>query len=326
MKILVTGGAGYIGSHTVSLLKRKGHDVLVLDNMVQGHALAVEAGVPIIQGNVGDEYTVLPGLDGIDGVIHFAAHTSVAESVEDPQRYYQNNLVETLSLISALRDEALIRGKHVPLVFSSTAATYGAVDQDTPIIEETRQDPINPYGFGKFAVERVLSDFYHAYGTPSISFRYFNAAGADPSGRNGEMHNPETHLIPLVLRAIRDGGSIKVFGTDYDTPDGTCVRDYIHVEDLARAHVKGLEYLLECGGCKRLNLGTGHGYSVKEVIDTALYVTKGKLNIIEDERRAGDPPFLVADPSMAKAILGWEPERSDLELIIKDAWQWHRNE
>jgi len=326
MKVLVTGGAGYIGSHTVALLRERGHEVVVLDNMVQGHFSALAPDVPVVKGNVGDLSVIKPGLEHFDGVIHFAAHTSVAESVKDPQKYYQNNLGETLRLVSALRDEAIIKGKHIPLVFSSTAATYGAVSSDVPISEETPREPINPYGYGKLAVERILSDFYHAYGTPSISFRYFNAAGADPTGRNGEMHDPETHLIPLVLRAIRDKGSIKVFGADYSTPDGTCVRDYIHVQDLAEAHIKGLEHLISNGGCEQLNLGTGFGYSVREVIDTAIYVTKGNLDIVKAPRREGDPPFLVADPTKAKTLLSWEPVRSDLELIVKDAWQWHEKE
>jgi len=325
MKVLVTGGAGYIGSHTVALLKRYGHTPVVLDNFIQGHHEAIPL-TELAVGSVGNMEMLSQLLPDVEGVIHFAAHTSVAESVRDPLKYYQNNLGESLTLLSAIHEESIKRERPIPLVFSSTAATYGAVGQDSPIVEGAPQAPINAYGFGKYAIECILKDFYQAYGTPSISFRYFNAAGADPGGENGERHDPETHLIPLVLRAIRDGGSIKIFGTDYDTPDGTCIRDYIHVMDLAAAHIKGLEYLSQKGGCKQLNLGTGFGYSVREVIDMALYITKGKLRIVESERREGDPPSLVADPSMAKAILGWEPERPDLETIIKNAWQWHQKE
>jgi len=325
MKILVTGGAGYIGSHTVNLLKQFGHEPIVLDNFVQGHHWAVPQ-TELLVGSVGNTELLSQVLPKVDGVIHFAAHLSVGESVVDPRKYYQNNLGETLALLSAMHDEAYTRGSSVPLVFSSTAATYGAVESNDRIVEGAPTAPINPYGFGKLAVERVLSDFHHAYGTPSISFRYFNAAGADPTGNNGEAHDPETHLIPLILEAIKNKGSIKVFGNDYPTPDGTCIRDYIHVEDLATAHILGLEYLVKHGGCHQLNLGTGSGYSVKEVIEMALYVTEGNLEIINSDRREGDPPSLVADPTNAMELLSWEPKRSDLELIIKDAWQWHQKE
>jgi len=325
MKVLVTGGAGYIGSHTVSALKDRGYTPIVLDNFAQGHHWAIPQ-TELIAGSVGNRELLDEVLPTVDGVIHFAAHLSVGESVVDPQKYYQNNLGETLGLLSAMNDEAYRRGSPVPLVFSSTAAVYGSVDSDSPIVEGRPAAPINAYGFGKLAVERILSDFHHAYGTPSISFRYFNASGADPSGTNGEAHDPETHLIPLVLRAIKDKGKIKIFGNDYPTPDGTCIRDYIHVVDLAKAHVLGLEHLIKNQGCYQFNLGTGQGYSVREVIDTALRVTGGEIEIEESSRREGDPPFLVADPTKAMEFLSWSPERSDLEVIIKDAWQWHSQE
>lgn len=323
MKILVTGGAGYIGSHTANKLVERGHSVIVLDNLEHGHVEAIRP-TPLHIASVGDLLALRSALPKVDGVIHFAAYTSVAESVKDPLKYYQNNLGETLSLISELHVETQRRGKSIPLVFSSTAATYGAVDSAVPITEKADKNPINPYGFGKLAVERILSDMYAAYHSiPNVCFRYFNAAGAHPSGQNGEDHEPETHLIPLILNAVRDSGTIKVFGTDYPTPDGTCIRDYIHVEDLADAHIKAIEHLDLAGGCHSLNLGSGQGYSVREVIDMALHVTKGSLTVEETSRRAGDPAVLVADPSNAHKILGWKAGRSDLKLIIEDAWKWH---
>lgn len=322
--ILVTGGAGYIGSHTVLALKQAGFDVIILDNLVYGHRDLVEKvlQVELVVGDTGDR----PLLDDlfkthdIAAVIHFSAYAYVGESVTDPAKYYRNNVLGTLTLL-----EAMLAASVKNFVFSSTCATYG-VPEVVPIPEDHPQNPINPYGATKLMVERILSDFDVAYGFKSVRFRYFNAAGADPNGRLGEDHNPETHLIPLVLQtALGKRESISVFGTDYPTADGTCIRDYIHVSDLADAHVLGLEYLLKGGDSEVFNLGNGNGFSVKEVIETAKQVTGKDIKVVECDRRPGDPPALIGSGDKAKKILGWHPQYSSLKEIITHAWHWHQS-
>jgi UDP-glucose 4-epimerase len=344
MTILVTGGAGYIGSHTVRALQRAGRPVLVLDNLVYGHRDIAEAvlQVPLVVGQLGDRPLLDALLDGshpalpagpVQAVLHFAAYAYVGESVSDPARYYRNNLGDTLVLLEALRARQCATGQALPLVFSSTCATYGIpAPECIPIAEHTPQQPINPYGRSKWMVEQLLSDFAAAYGQPSVIFRYFNAAGADPAGDLGEDHSPETHLIPLVLEALAGRRpAIEVFGRDYPTADGTCIRDYIHVSDLAAAHVLGLEHLLAASAGQApvlqpaiFNLGTGRGYSVQEVIDAACALTGLPLQVRQGERRPGDPAELVADASHARRVLGWTPARSDLPTILGDAWRWHQ--
>ncbi|MBI4782360.1 MAG: UDP-glucose 4-epimerase GalE [Oscillatoriophycideae cyanobacterium NC_groundwater_1537_Pr4_S-0.65um_50_18] len=319
--ILVTGGAGYIGSHAVLALQQAGFNVVVLDNLVYGHRELVEAlGAKLIVGDTSDR----PLLDDIfskfnvAAVMHFAAYAYVGESVSDPAKYYRNNVQGTLTLL-----ESMINAGVKQFVFSSTCATYG-VPKTVPIPEEHPQNPINPYGASKLMVERILSDFDAAYGLKSVCFRYFNAAGADPEGRLGEDHNPETHLIPLVLlAALGKRDSVSVFGTDYPTPDGTCIRDYIHVTDLANAHVLGLQYLLNGGKSSTFNLGNGNGFSVREIIAAARQVTGREIQVVESDRRAGDPPSLVGSSDQARKILGWQPQYADLHQILTHAWNWH---
>lgn len=319
--ILVTGGAGYIGSHAVLALQEAGYSVIVLDNLVYGHRDLVEAlQVEFICGEIGDRRLLdqLFSERQIDAVMHFSAYAYVGESVTHPAKYYRNNVVDTLTLL-----EAMVQAEVKVFVFSSTCATYG-VPQQIPIPEDHPQDPINPYGATKLMVERILADFDHAYGLRSVRFRYFNAAGADPQGRLGEDHNPETHLIPLILlTALQKRANISIFGTDYDTPDGTCIRDYIHVSDLAQAHIQGLEYLLKGGAADVFNLGNGSGFSVREVIDSAKAVTSKPIEVIEAERRPGDPAVLVGSSQKAHKTLGWRPAYSDLTLILEHAWRWH---
>jgi UDP-glucose 4-epimerase len=322
--ILVTGGAGYIGTHAVKALEDRGFQVIILDNLVYGHRELVEANLKakLIVGDLSDRDLLdrLFTTTKIDAVMHFAAFAYVGESVTDPAKYYQNNVVGTLTLLDAMRKHGVSN-----FVFSSTCATYG-VPQHIPITEDHPQHPINPYGAGKFTVERVLQDYDPAYGLKSVIFRYFNAAGADPDGRFGEDHNPETHLIPLVLQtAAGKRASVSIFGTDYETPDGTCIRDYIHVTDLAQAHVLGLEYLLEHQVSQIFNLGNGSGFSVKEVIDTAKQVTGKEIAIEECPRRAGDPGILIGSSTKARQVLGWEPQYADLTTIVKHAWKWHQH-
>lgn len=321
--ILVTGGAGYIGSHAVSALLQAGYEVLILDNLVYGHRDLVEKvlQVELVVGDTSDR----PLLDqlfqsrDIAAVMHFSAYAYVGESVTDPAKYYRNNVVGTLTLL-----EAMLAASVNKFVFSSTCATYG-VPQIIPIPENHPQNPINPYGATKLMVERILSDFDTAYGLKSVIFRYFNAAGADPNGKLGEDHNPETHLIPLVLQtALGKRESISVFGTDYPTADGTCIRDYIHVNDLADAHVLGLEYLLRGGDSEVFNLGNGNGFSVKEVIETAKSITGRDIKVVECDRRPGDPPVLIGSSDQARKILNWQPQYSSLKEIITHAWQWHQ--
>lgn len=336
--ILVTGGAGYIGSHAVKTLQQKNFNVLVLDNFVYGHKRILEdvLKVPYVVGQVGDRSLLDQLLSGshpaclgqeVSAVLHFAAYAYVGESVEDPAKYYRNNLGDSLCLLEALKAEGERRkGNPVPLVFSSTCATYGIPSSDQiPICENTPQTPINPYGQSKLMIEKIIADFSKAYDFPCVIFRYFNAAGADPEGGLGEDHNPETHLIPLIFKSITQQDSIlKVFGDDYDTPDGTCIRDYIHVSDLADAHFLGLQKVLGGGGFHVYNLGNGVGYSVKQVIKAAELVTGRKVNQKNYQRRQGDPPVLVASSNKACRELGWKPAFDDIKSILTHAWKWHQ--
>jgi UDP-glucose-4-epimerase GalE len=320
MRILVTGGAGYIGSHSVRLFLSQGHEVWVYDNLGLGHRAAVPA-ERLIVGDLSE----LPRLDQalllhrIEAVVHFAAFTAVGESVRDPGKYYQNNLVNTLNLMECLRRNGVSR-----FVFSSTAATFGVPEQ-VPITEDAPQRPINPYGTGKLAVEHALADYAQAYGWGYAALRYFNASGAHADGTIGEDHDPETHLIPLVLQAVLgQRPAIEVFGTDYPTPDGTCIRDYIHVDDLASAHLLALERLKPGQGLC-YNLGIGRGYSVREVIRVAEEVTGRRVPVKEGPRRPGDPPVLVASSDKIQRELGWRPHYTDLRAIMETAWNWHRS-
>jgi len=322
-KILVTGGAGYIGSHAVLELQRAGYEVVVLDNLVYGHRELVEKvlQVELIVGDTSDRALLddLFATHKIDAVMHFAAYAYVGESVTNPGKYYRNNVVGTLALL-----EAMVAASVNKFVFSSTCATYG-VPNTIPIPEDHPQDPINPYGATKLMVERILADFDVAHGLKSVCFRYFNAAGADPTGLLGEDHFPETHLIPLVLfTALGKQESVSIFGTDYPTRDKTCIRDYIHVTDLADAHVLGLKYLLEGGESAAFNLGNGSGFSVKEVIETARLVTGKEIKVVERDRRPGDPPALIGSSEKARKILGWNPKYPEIRDILSHAWQWHQ--
>jgi UDP-glucose 4-epimerase len=322
-KILVTGGAGYIGSHAVLELKRAGYDLVILDNLVYGHRDIVDdvLKVELVEGDIRDRALLdqLFSQHNFSAVMHFSAYAYVGESVTDPAKYYRNNVISTLVLLEAMLEKGIKN-----FVFSSTCATYG-IPQSIPLTEDHPQNPINPYGMTKLMVEKILADFDSAYGLKSVCFRYFNAAGADPSGLLGEDHNPETHLIPLVLlAALGKQESVSIFGTDYDTPDGTCIRDYIHVNDLASAHILGLEYLLKSRKSDAFNLGNGGGFSVREVLDSARKVTGKEILALERDRRAGDPPILVGSSEKARTILGWNPQYPDLENIISHAWKWHQ--
>lgn len=319
MRILVTGGAGYIGSHTVALLRSSGHSVWVCDNLSTGHRESVPA-----ECLIECELANRTGLErifrekGIEAVVHFAASCYVGESVTDPAKYYNNNLVCTLSLLDAMRSAGVAR-----IVFSSTCATYG-IPSRVPITEDEPQKPVNPYGFTKLAIERAMIDYGHAYGLGSVALRYFNASGAAADGSIGEDHEPESHLIPLLLQtALGQRPHIQLFGTDYTTPDGTCIRDYIHVQDLADAHRRALERI-QPGVLQAFNLGTGRGYSVREVIDLSHRITGRPIPIVEGPRRAGDPPELVAAADKAHRELGWQPNHTTLDTIIETAWRWHR--
>ena len=321
--ILVTGGAGYIGSHAVLALQRAGYPVLVLDNLVYGHRdlVAEVLKVELVEGDTSDRRLLddLFASRPIGAVMHFAAYAYVGESMSAPDKYYRNNVVGTLTLLEAMQAAGISH-----FVFSSTCATYG-MPQQLPLTEDHPQNPINTYGLTKLMVEQMLADFDRAYGLRSVAFRYFNAAGADPEGRLGEDHNPETHLIPLTLQtALGQRESIAIFGTDYPTPDGTCIRDYIHVSDLADAHGLGLEYLLNGGPSAQFNLGNGSGFSVRQVIEMAQQVSGRSFAVVERDRRPGDPPILVGSSAKACEVLGWQPQYGDLEIIIRHAWQWHQ--
>ncbi len=316
-KVLVVGGAGYIGSHMVKMLGRQGCSVTTLDDLSSGHRDAVLCG-EFVQGDMGDR-AVLDAVfsRGFDAVMHFASFIQVGESVQQPAKYYQNNVVNTLTLLEAMRAHGVNR-----FIFSSTAATFGE-PQYSPIDEQHSQQPINPYGRTKLMVEQVLADYEKAYGLRSVCLRYFNAAGADPEGQLGERHEPETHLIPLVLQAVSGRrANIRVFGLDYDTPDGTCVRDYIHIEDLCSAHWLALQSLMGGAGSQAYNLGNGQGFSVQEVIDTAQQVTGRSIAVVNGPRRAGDPARLVADSTLIREKLGWQPRYADLATIVSHAWAW----
>lgn len=315
--VLVVGGAGYIGAHTVRHLLDNNYQVVVVDNLIYGHEEAVDRRAVFLHGdllNADSLYNVFRSHE-IEAVIHFAAFAYVGESVKEPQKYYINNVAGTINLLKVMLEHDCKK-----IVFSSTCATYGE-PQYLPIDEKHPQNPINPYGRTKLMIEQVFSDYEKAYGLNHISLRYFNAAGASCDSKIGESHTPETHLIPLVLKAIKgEVPEIRVFGTDYDTPDGSCIRDYIHVDDLAQAHRLALENLGKYNGC--INLGTGIGTSVKELIAHAEKVTKRKCPVIYAERRHGDPAKLFADNKKAKEVLGWEPQYTSIEKIIETAWNW----
>lgn len=319
MKVLLTGGAGYVGSHAARLLLKRGHEIWVYDNLSEGHRAAVPAG-RLIEGDLHDRAKLTATLreKKIEAVMHFAASCYVGVSVTNPAEYYHNNVVGTLSLLEAMRTAAVKR-----IVFSSTCATYGVPDI-VPITEAEKQSPINPYGFTKLVIEHALADYAHAYGWGYAALRYFNASGAAADGSIGEDHDPETHLIPLILDvALGKRASIKVFGEDYPTPDGTCIRDYIHVDDLATAHLAALERLEE-GVALKLNLGTGSGASVLEVIEACRRVTGHAVPTEMAPRREGDPPALVADARLANQVLGWQPKYREIEAVVKSAWGWHK--
>jgi UDP-glucose-4-epimerase GalE len=316
--VLVTGGAGYIGSHAAKALSRAGYQVVVFDNLVAGHRHAVKYG-ELVEGDVADVGAVRAALGryGVSAVMHFAAFLDVGESVREPIRYYRNNVGGALSVLEAMAAESVHR-----FVFSSTCATYGE-PTETPIPETHPQRPINSYGETKLAVERALPHFERAYGIRSVALRYFNAAGADPDGEIGEDHAPEIHVIPRAIDAATGGPALQVFGDDYPTPDGTCLRDYIHVTDLADAHVRALEATGEGGGSKAYNLGTGRPNSVRDVIQTVVRVSGLKVPWTLAPRRPGDPAVLCAAPDKARTELGWTPKFSDLDSIVRTAWQWH---
>ncbi|WP_297455326.1 UDP-glucose 4-epimerase GalE [Persephonella sp.] len=321
MRILVTGGAGYIGSHVVKQLGEKGYDVLTIDNLSTGHKEAVLYGkLEVLDLSDKEKLKEVIKNFSPDAVMHFAASIEVAESVKNPLKYYRNNTANTLNLLEVLQEFGINK-----FIFSSTAAVYGE-PENAPIKETEPLNPINPYGKSKAFVEHILKDMSNAYGFRYVSLRYFNVAGADPEGRIGESHNPETHLIPLILKTAKgERKSIKIFGTDYPTPDGTAIRDYIHVEDLANAHIVALEYLLNGGESDVFNCGYGHGYSVREVVETAKKVTGIDFPVEETDRRPGDPAVLVADNSKLVNKLDWKPKYDDIEYIIKTAWNWEIN-
>lgn len=315
MQVLVTGGAGYIGSHAARALRRAGHQVVLYDNLCTGFERLVE-GFELIVGDIADAAKLRSALAHADAVMHFAAHAYVGESVTNPRKYFQNNAAAGLALLNSVLDAGVRL-----LVFSSTCAVYGIPEQ-TPITERAPRQPVNPYGASKLFFEHALEAYDQAYGLHSVRLRYFNAAGADESGETGELHDPETHLIPLALAACAGRGpELQVYGSDYPTPDGTCIRDYIHVNDLADAHVRALGYLADGGASLSVNLGTGHGHSVLQVIDAVETVTGRAVPRTMVARRPGDPPVLVADPSQAQAVLQWSTKR-DLGDIVSSAWRW----
>jgi UDP-glucose 4-epimerase len=319
MAILVTGGAGYIGSVAVEDLCTAGEKVVVIDNLVYGHRAAVDASVPFYEGNIGDKRLLQKIIDehGIDACMHFSAYAYVGESVEKPGKYFENNVAQTLSLLDTLVERGI-----KTLVFSSTCATYGE-PQYTPIDEQHPQNPTNPYGWSKFMVERALEAYDIANGLKFVSLRYFNASGA--TEKHGEHHEPETHLIPLLLAAAQGRiPYVSIFGNDYSTPDGTAIRDYIHVSDLSKAHLLALDHLRSRRPSAFLNLGNGNGFSVKQVIEAARAVTGRSIKEVIAPRRAGDPSKLVANAAKACEVLGWNPQFADLEEIIESAWKWHQ--
>lgn len=318
--ILVVGGAGYIGSHVNKVLHENGEETLVLDNLSYGHEEFVKWG-KFVKGDLSNTELLTNIFEkySIDAVMHFAAFAYVGESVEDPQKYYVNNLKNTLDLLAVMKEFNVNK-----FIFSSTCAVYGE-PQKLPLSEDHPLNPMSPYGNSKLMVEKILEDYSQAYNLSYVSLRYFNAAGADPSSEIGEWHNPETHLIPLVLDAASGRReSVSIYGTNYPTPDGTCIRDYIHVLDLAQAHYKALKYLNEKNESQVFNLGNGNGFSVKEVIQTCQEVTGNRIKVIEDEPRPGDPPILVGSSKKALELLGWNPQWTDLHDIISTAWNWYQ--
>lgn len=319
MNVLVTGGAGYIGSHACKALASAGYIPITYDNLSRGNRWAVKWG-PLIEGDIADGARIQEAINTFKPValMHFAALAYVGESVQHPLQYYQNNVSGTACLLKAILDT-----KKIPVVFSSTCATYGVPDQ-VPISEDHPQRPINPYGSSKLFVEKILRDLNSSDGVPWIALRYFNAAGADPDGDIGEGHDPETHLIPLAIAAVRGQSPLQVFGDDYETPDGTCIRDYVHVSDIAAAHVLAVKHLLKGERSCALNLANARGYSVKEVIATVERVTGRAVQYRTVPRRSGDPAVLVGDARQALAVLGWKPTQSDLETQVKHAWEWFK--
>ena len=317
--VLLAGGAGYIGSHTAKYLAGKGYRPVVFDDLSTGHAHSVKWG-PLVRGNILDREALLTAFETHrpEAVMHFAALAYVGESVLEPSKYYRNNVSGSLVLLDAMREAGIKR-----FVFSSSCATYGT-PATLPITEECAQSPINPYGRSKLMVEEMLGDFDRAYGFPYVALRYFNAAGADPGTEIGEEHEPETHLIPLAIEAAQGRrAGITVYGTDYPTPDGTCVRDYVHVQDLAQAHHLAMEYLVRGGKSDAFNLGNGDGYSIRQILDAVAARSGGTFPVANSARRPGDPPVLVGSAGKARAVLGWKPEFPALEDIIGTAWNWH---
>ena len=319
MAILVTGGAGYIGSHINKLLAHEGYETVVFDNLIYGHREAVKWGT-LIEGDLKniDEIEAVFQRYPIEAVFHFAAYAYVGESVAEPEKYYYNNIGCTLNLLKVMRKYGCDK-----IIFSSSCATYGEPAQ-MPITEDMPQDPINPYGFTKYAVERIFKDYERAYGLKYVVLRYFNAAGADPDGEIGEAHDPETHIIPLILDAASGKRpNVKVFGTDYPTRDGSCIRDYIHVSDLATAHLLALRHLEAGKESQFLNLGNTKGTSVLELIEAAKRVTGRDIPVVLSDRRPGDPAILVGSSEKAKRVLGWEPAYGDIDTVVRHAWAWH---
>jgi len=322
MNVLVTGGAGYIGSHAVHELKASGHDVVVLDSLVKGHRAAVPAGVPFVHGDIRDAALLAETLAKfpIDAVMHFAAASEVGESMVNPAKYYRDNVAATLSLLESLNQANIKK-----IVFSSTAAVYGE-PESCPIREDAVLKPTNVYGRTKLIIEGMLADFAMAYGFSYVALRYFNAAGALPAGGVGEDHTPESHLIPLILQtALGQRAAISMYGADYPTPDGTCIRDYIHVTDLASAHVLAIEHLMAGGEPRTYNLGSQTGFSVREVIEKAKKITGIDFPVVEAERRAGDPAVLVASSAKFQHDFNWQMRYSDVDTILRTAWDWHRS-
>ena len=323
MKILVLGGAGYIGSHTVYELIDAGEEVVIIDNLETGHIEAVHPQAKFYKGDLRDKDFVDSVLDqekDIDAVIHFAANSLVGESMVDPLKYYDNNLCGTKTMVQSLVEHGIDK-----IVFSSTAATYGEPEK-VPIVETDRTEPTNTYGETKLSMEKMFKWTANAHNLRFVSLRYFNACGAHPNGKIGEAHNPETHLIPLILQVPNEKREyISIYGTDYDTKDGTCVRDYIHVNDLAQAHILAMKYLCDGNDSNIFNLGNGVGFTVKEVVETARKVTEHPIPAKEEPRRAGDPSMLIASSAKAREVLGWNPQYADLETIIGTAWKWHKS-
>ena len=318
--ILIVGGAGYIGSHVNKALNEEGYETVILDNLSYGHEESIKWGTfcNCDLNNIDDVDEVFNKYD-ITAVMHFSSFIDVGESVRNPEKYYHNNVLNTMNLIHVMLKQDVKK-----FIFSSTCATYG-VPQKIPLVEDHPQNPINPYGWTKLMVERILKDYDKAYGLKSVILRYFNASGADKSGEIGEWHNPETHLIPLILdAAMGKREDIKIFGTDYDTPDGTCIRDYIHVTDLADAHILSLKYLEQNNKSNQFNLGNGQGFSVREVIESVKRVTGKDFKVTASERREGDPAILIGSSKKAKEVLGWNPQYTDIDQIVETAWNWHQ--